>query len=138
VVIANQEFIKKYYIHAVMATGLSKMFSRDERVQLGTMHVKLEEKHKVTLYISPELHRQLKVQAALEEEPMSTLTERALAFYLEHGDLVEERLGQSYRLHSCPSCKTPVILRDGELTSLPETSGAILDDTRVAPVLSLR
>lgn len=103
----------------------------------------LEEKHKVTVYISPELHRQLKVQAALGDEPMSTLAERALGFYLTHPDVIEERLGQTHRLYSCPSCETPVILRDGDLSVLPTASAAVLDDipgrlTEEVPVLSLR
>jgi len=105
--------------------------------------VNLEEKHKVTFYISPELHRQLKIQAALGDEPMSTLAERALGFYLTHPEVIEERLGQTHRLYSCPSCETPVVLRDGDLTVLPTASVAVLEDTpprlpEEVPVLSLR
>ncbi|WP_218079272.1 hypothetical protein [Anthocerotibacter panamensis] len=101
------------------------------------MQAKLEEKQKdkVTLYISPEVHRQLKIRAALENEAMSTLAERALGFYLAHADLVEERMGQAYRLYACPACTTPLVLREGELTGLPETSAVLLDEEPPRPTL---
>jgi hypothetical protein len=92
------------------------------------MQAKLDEKHKVTVYLPPTLHRQLRIQAAVEEETMSTLVERAIGFYLAHPDLVEERMGQSHRLYSCPACTTPVVLRDGDLTCLPGNGEMVLED----------
>ena len=107
------------------------------------MHLKLEEKHKVTIYLTQELHRKLKIRAAMEEEPMSTLAERALDFYLEHGDLVEERIGQAYRLYECPSCEASLVLREGELNPVPDTAAVLFEDEATlavpdAAVLSCR
>jgi len=50
----------------------------------------MQEKQKVTLYLSPELHRQLKIKAAVESEPMSSIAERAIIFYLGNSELVDE------------------------------------------------
>jgi hypothetical protein len=40
----------------------------------------MEDKQKVTLYLTSELHRQLKIKAAVEVETMSTIAERALEY----------------------------------------------------------
>lgn len=103
----------------------------------------LDDKHKVTVYLPPELHRQLKVQAAVEEETMSMLVEQALAFYLAHPDVVEERLGQAHRLYHCPACTTSLVLREGELSTLANPKDLILEDNDLRlpvrdPVLSCR
>jgi len=50
----------------------------------------MQAKQKVTLYLSPELHRRLKIRAAIDAEPMSELAERAIVFYLAHPELVDE------------------------------------------------
>lgn len=75
---------------------------------------------KVTLYLSQELHRQLKIRSAVDGEPMSTLAERALDFYLTHSHVVEESstYGKSHQVYSCPSCSDSVVMRDGELVSV--------------------
>jgi hypothetical protein len=74
---------------------------------------------KVTLYLSPELHRRLKVQAAVEVESMSAIAERAVTFYLTNPEVVEAgSYGQSHRVYSCPACATPTVLRDGDLVAL--------------------
>ncbi len=99
------------------------------------MHLKSDEKHKVTVYLASDLHRQVKVRAALEEEPMSAVVERALDFYLHHADLVEERLGQTHRLYSCPACETAVVIRNGELNHLPESAPVLLED-HIAPLVA--
>lgn len=90
-----------------------------------------ESKQKVTLYLSPELHRNLKIRAAVDMEAMSVMAEKALHFYLTHSDLIEGKLGQAYQVHHCPACSHPLIMRDGELASLPsQASGrAVLDDS---------
>jgi hypothetical protein len=78
----------------------------------------MQAKQKVTLYLSPELHRQLKIRAAVDSEPMSELAERAIVFYLEHPQVVEEVetcYGQTHRVYDCPECATAVVLRDGEM-----------------------
>ena len=86
-----------------------------------------QDKQKVTLYISPELHRQLKVQAAVEVETMSAIAERAVSFYLANPELVEPELvedgvgqGQTHRIYSCPACATPSVLKDGEMVCLSD------------------
>jgi hypothetical protein len=91
----------------------------------------MQDKQKVTLYLSPELHRQLKVQAALHAEPMSEIAQRALEFYLAHPEVVNEcgeSHGQSHRVYSCPECTAPVVLREGEMMSLSKRSGLVGED----------
>lgn len=83
---------------------------------------------KVTLYLPPDLHRQLKIRSAVEGEAMSSIAKRAIDFYLAHGDVVAESLessfGQTHRIHSCPSCTSSVVLRDGELVDVSQVAGA--------------
>ncbi|MBW4460242.1 MAG: hypothetical protein KME47_08385 [Nodosilinea sp. WJT8-NPBG4] len=83
---------------------------------------------KVTLYLPPDLHRQLKIRSAVEGEAMSSLAKRAIDFYLAHGDIVaeslESSLGQTHRIHSCPSCTSPVVLREGELVEIASIGAA--------------
>jgi hypothetical protein len=81
----------------------------------------MQAKQKVTLYLSPELHRRLKIRAAVDSEPMSELAERALVFYLKNSELIDEiesSYGRTHRVYSCPSCDSSVVLRDGELVAL--------------------
>ncbi|MEN9231676.1 MAG: hypothetical protein Q6L68_12290 [Thermostichus sp. DG02_5_bins_236] len=87
-------------------------------------------KQKVTLYLSPDLHRDLKVRAAVEREPMSAVAEKALSFYLLHPEVIEGVQGSAYRVHHCPECSHPFVLRDGEVTSLHKQSAseAILEE----------
>lgn len=88
----------------------------------------MQVKQKVTLYLSPELHRRLKIRSAVESEPMSDLAERALVFYLANSELVDEveaTYGKTHRVYSCPSCESSLVLRDGELASLGKQVGVI-------------
>ena len=90
----------------------------------------MQDKHKVTLYLPQELHRQLKVRSAVELEPMSSLAERAIVFYLEHPEVVEDQEaahGQVHRIYSCPSCASSLMLRDGDIASLQEQA-ALTDE----------
>jgi hypothetical protein len=84
---------------------------------------------KVTLYLPPDLHRQLKIRSAIEGEAMSSIAKRAIDFYLAHGDVVAESLdssfGQSHRIHSCPSCASSVVLREGELVEVSQLVGSV-------------
>jgi hypothetical protein len=94
-----------------------------------------DSKHKVTLYLPPELHRQLKIKAAVDEQPMSALAERALQFLLEHPEAVEAAHGRAHRVYACPECKTSLVMRSDSLEMLPRTK-AILNDpplTEAAP-----
>ncbi len=90
----------------------------------------MQDKYKVTLYLPPELHRQLKIRAAVDAEPMSSLAERALRFYLEHAEIVDEveaGRANTHRVYACPECSSSVVLHSGQLVSLGQ-SPAILDD----------
>lgn len=81
-------------------------------------------KQKVTLYLSPELYRKLKIQAAVEVEPMSVMAERALQFYLEHSDVVETLYGSTHQVHHCPACSHPFVLQHGQVKSLCLVDGS--------------
>jgi hypothetical protein len=88
----------------------------------------MQAKQKVTLYLSPELHRRLKITAAIDSEPMSELAERALVFYLNHPEVVDETeasYGRTHRVYTCPDCATSVALQNGELVCLSTHAGAI-------------
>jgi hypothetical protein len=92
----------------------------------------MQDKQKVTLYLPPELHRELKIKAAVEAEPMSAIAERALAFYIQHPDVVEETeaslLGATHQVYSCPECASSVILRASELVSLKNQPALLSDE----------
>lgn len=91
-----------------------------------------QDKQKVTLYFPQPLHRQLKIRAAVESEPMSTIVERAVAFYLEHPEVVDdysEPYGRTHRVYSCPVCQTAAVLRDGELVGLGGQPSILAEDT---------
>lgn len=89
-------------------------------------------KQKVTLYLSPELHKRLKIRSAVDSEPMSDLAERALVFYLANSELIDEleasAYGRTHRVYSCPSCESSLALRDGELVTLGHQPGVIGHD----------
>ncbi|WP_315791015.1 hypothetical protein [Fischerella sp. JS2] len=84
-------------------------------------------KQKVTLYLSPELHRKLKIRSAIDSEPMSDLAERALVFYLANSELVDEVAiyGKTHRVYTCPNCESSLVIRDGELVGLGKQPGVI-------------
>ncbi|MUL37448.1 hypothetical protein [Gloeocapsopsis dulcis] len=86
----------------------------------------MQAKQKVTLYLSPELHRKLKIRAAIDSEPMSDLAEKAIVFYLNHSEVVEEteaKHGRNHRLYHCPECETSLVMRDGDMVSVGEQPG---------------
>lgn len=88
----------------------------------------MQDKQKVTLYLSTGLHRQLKIQAAIDAEPMSSFVERALVFYLANPDLVdgvESLRGHTHQVHTCPGCETSLVLRDGEMLPLSSQLGVL-------------
>ncbi|MBF2026413.1 MAG: hypothetical protein IGS48_06545 [Oscillatoriales cyanobacterium C42_A2020_001] len=96
-----------------------------------------EDKQKVTLYLPQELHRQLKIRAAVDSETMTEIAQKAIVFYLSHPDLVEqysEGYGHSHRVYNCPECSTSVVLREGEMMSakarlsVKARSGVLVDD----------
>jgi hypothetical protein len=95
----------------------------------------MQDKQKVTLYLPPELHRELKIKAAVESDPMSAIAERAIAFYLHHSDVVDEveasAFGSAHQIYNCPECASSVILRSNTLVALSH-SPAILGDSDLA------
>ena len=94
---------------------------------------------KVTLYLPTDLHRQLKIRSAVEGEAMSSIAKRALDFYLAHGDevadVLESSLGQTHRIHTCPSCESPVVLREGELVEVAQIIGTAPESMVVPDVV---
>jgi hypothetical protein len=92
----------------------------------------MQSKQKVTLYIPPELHRKLKIKAAVDIESMSALVEKAIAFYMQFPEQVEEikssAHGKTHQVHMCPECDTPMVMRDGEMVSLTSQSTAVEKD----------
>lgn len=91
----------------------------------------MQDKHKVTLYLPPKLHSQLKIRSAVDLEPMSAIAERAIVFYLEHPEVIDEveaSHGQVHRIYSCPSCSTSLVLREGEMSSLQDQPAVLAED----------
>lgn len=91
----------------------------------------MQAKQKVTLYLSPELHRKLKIRAAIDSEPMSELAEKAIVFYLTNSELIDElegSYGRTHKVYSCPQCATSVALREGEMVALTSQPGVMEED----------
>lgn len=101
----------------------------------------MQDKQKVTLYLPPDLHRRLKVRAAVDSEPMSAIAERAIVFYLNYPEAVEEVTeavhGRVHRIYDCPACSSSVVLREGELVSLGPQPG-VLPENEGVPVEQVR
>ncbi len=88
----------------------------------------MQEKQKVTLYLPPTLHRQLKVKAAIDTDSMSAIVEKAIGFYLKHPEAVEEvesNYGKTHQVHICPECDGAMVLRDGEMVSLRDQPSVV-------------
>ena len=92
----------------------------------------MQSKQKVTLYIPPELHKKLKIKAAVDVESMSALVEKAIGFYMRFPEKVDEIEssvhGKTHQVHICPECDTPMVMKDGELLSLRHQNSIIEDD----------
>lgn len=91
----------------------------------------MQSKQKITLYIPPELHRKLKIKAAVDVESMSALVEKAISFYMQFPDKVDEiqssAHGKTHQIHMCPDCDSPMIMRDGEMVSLSSRASIVED-----------
>jgi hypothetical protein len=74
------------------------------------------EKVKVTLYISPDVHRKLKIVSAVTAVSMSSIVEQSINSYLEH--LEREDMGEANQLHNCPECAHPLVFRAGKLSAV--------------------
>lgn len=97
----------------------------------------MQDKQKVTLYLPPGLHRQLKIRAAVDSESMSGMVERAIVFYLRHPEVVEEveaSYGNSHRVYACPECSSSVVLQDGEMVSLKNQPSILAEEIPVEKV----
>lgn len=92
----------------------------------------MQDKQKVTLYLPPGVHRQLKIKAAIDDESMSGIVERAIAFYIQHPEKVEEvetaAHGKAYQVHVCPECEAALVMRDGQMVSLKNQPSIIADE----------
>lgn len=92
----------------------------------------MQSKQKVTLYIPPELHRRLKIKAAVDIESMSTLVEKAVSFYMQYPEKVDEieasTQGRTHQVHFCPECSAAVVEKDGQLVSLGNQATVIAEN----------
>lgn len=90
----------------------------------------MQDKQKVTLYLPPDMHRKMKIRAAVDAEPMSAIAERAIQFYLAHSEVVDQTEaphGRTHQVYSCPECDASVVVREDELVSLRQQPGILLD-----------
>lgn len=91
----------------------------------------MQDKQKVTLYLPPELHRQLKIRSAVDVEPMSAIAQKAIVFYLKHPELVEEAgeaHGKTHQVYSCPECSHPLVVRESQLRSLTNSPSVLHEE----------
>jgi hypothetical protein len=91
----------------------------------------MQDKHKVTLYLPPELHRQLKIRSAVELEPMSAIAERAIVFYLTHSEIVDEvesSHGHTHQVFNCPDCDSSLVIRGGEAVPVREQPSVLMEE----------
>jgi hypothetical protein len=90
----------------------------------------MEDKQKVTLYLPPQLHRQLKIRSAVDADSMSNIVEKAVAFYLNHSEVVDgvEVYGTTHQVYNCPECEHSVVIRDGEMVALGHNPGLLSED----------
>ena len=99
----------------------------------------MQAKQKVTFYLTPEIHRRLKIRSAIDSEPMSELAEKAIGFYLTHPEMVEEVEtihGRTHQLYACPECATTVVVKDGEMVAIGSQSGVLEEQLTIAQATS--
>ena len=92
----------------------------------------MQDKQKVTLYMPPGIHRQLRIRSAIDAESMSAIVERAIDFYLKHPDKVEAEeksaYGKTHQVHICPECDAAMVMRDGQMMSLKDQPSVLNDN----------
>lgn len=95
----------------------------------------MQDKQKVTLYMPPGIHRQLRIRSAIDAESMSAIVERAIDFYLKHPDKVEAEekstYGRTHQVHICPECDAAMVMRDGQMMSLKDQPSVLTDESSV-------
>ncbi|NEQ68888.1 MAG: hypothetical protein F6J86_21545 [Symploca sp. SIO1B1] len=99
----------------------------------------MQDKQKVTLYLPPGLHRQLKIRAAVESDSMSAMVERAVVFYLGHPEVIEqveeESYGRTHQIYNCPECHSSLLIdKGGEVVSLKEQPSILAEELPVEKV----
>jgi hypothetical protein len=96
---------------------------------------RMEDKQKVTLYLPPQLHRQLKIRSAVDADSMSNIVEKAVEFYLNHSEVVDgvELHGSTHQVYNCPECEHPVVIRDGEMVALGQDPGILTEERSLRP-----
>ena len=97
----------------------------------------MQDKQKVTLYLPPGLHRQLKIRAAVDSDSMSAMVEKAIVFYLRHPEVVEEveaSHGKTHRVYNCPECSSSVVINEGEMVSLKDQPSILAEEISVEKV----
>jgi len=92
----------------------------------------MQDKQKVTLYLPPVIHRQLRIRSAIDTESMSAIVERAIDFYLKHPEQVEAEnhstYGRTHQVHICPECDAALVMRDGQMASLKNQPSVLEED----------
>lgn len=97
----------------------------------------MQDKQKVTLYLPQGLHRQLKIKAAVDVDSMSSIVERALTFYIQHPEAIDEieaSHGRTHQVYVCPECQNSLLERDGEMVSLKNQPGILAEEVSVEKV----
>jgi hypothetical protein len=93
----------------------------------------MQDKQKVTLYMPPGIHRQLRIRSAIDAESMSAIVERAIDFYLKHPDKVEAEeksaYGKTHQVHICPECDAAMVMREGQMMSLKDQPSVLSDES---------
>ena len=124
-------------------TAPKEAINLEQYTRVETIESYMQDKHKVTLYLPPELHRQVKIRAAVDSESMSTIVERAIVFYMKHPEVVDEvetACGKTHKVYNCPECTGSVVLRNGEMVSLgnqPSVLGEELPVEKMREEISL-
>jgi plasmid stability protein len=92
----------------------------------------MHHKQKLTVYVPSNLHRQLKIKAAIEDESMSAMVAEALSFYLQHPEVIAateaKSHGQNHQIHICSECDNPMVIKDNQLVSLKEQPGVLTNE----------
>lgn len=92
----------------------------------------MQDKQKVTLYLPAGVHRQLKIRAAIDDDSMSALVEKAIEFYLKYPEKIEEIIssvyGKTHQVHICPECEAAMVMRDGKMVSLKQQPSVITEE----------
>jgi hypothetical protein len=92
----------------------------------------MQDKQKVTIYLPPQIHRQLKIRAVIDEESMSALVEKAIGFYLKYPEKVEEieaaAYGKTYQVHVCPECEAALVMKEDRMVSIKRQPSIVADE----------